>query len=60
MRGRVRRRDGGRMYGCKCKGFVLFVVRKSSGSESNRSFKESELVLLIGVGKVFANCLVIG
>ena len=36
------------------------LSEKSSGSESNRSFKESELVLLIGVGKVFANCLVIG
>ena len=32
----------------------------SSGSESNRSCRESGLVLLIGVGKVFANYLVIG
>ena len=35
-------------------------LERSSGSESNRSCRESGLVLLIGVGKVSANCLVIG
>ena len=51
------------MGGCTCVNAKVSSCswsERSSGSESNRSCRESGFVLLIGVGKVFANCPVIG